>query len=176
MRPGTDFTALKKRLESDRRLTVDVSREKEFYRHQSAATSTFFNILGMVISIIFSLGAIVGAMITMYASVANRTIEIGTLRALGFSRLSILSAFLIESLVIAVVSGLVGIAAAQVLQTVNVSTTNWDTFTELAFNFRMSPSIALRAMIFSIVMGLLGGFLPAVRAARLRIINALRTR
>ena len=171
-----DFESFKERLENDRRLTVEVFTEKGYYRRQSQTFSTFINILGTVISIIFSLGAIVGAMITMYAAVANRTREIGTLRALGFDRITVLGAFLAESLMIALVGGLLGIAFANLLSLKEVQTTNFDTFAEIAFSFRMSPEIALRALIFSIVMGIIGGFLPAVRASRLRIINALRAK
>ncbi len=174
--PAQSIEEIETRLENDSRLTVDVMPEKEYYRLQSATFSTFINILGVAISVIFSLGAIVGAMITMYAGVANRTGEIGTLRALGFSRGSILGAFLFESLFIAIVGGLVGVALAFLLQLVEVSTTNFDTFAELAFSFRMSPGIAVSAIIFSVCMGILGGFLPAVRASRLRIVNALKAR
>jgi len=171
-----DFDAFKQRIEADRRLTVDAMTEREYYRKQSQTCATFINILCTVISIIFSLGAIVGAMITMYAAVANRTREIGTLRALGFSRLTVLGAFLAESLIIALVGGALGVAFANLLSLKEVQTTNFDTFSEIAFSFSMSPEIAVRAMIFALVMGVVGGFLPAVRAARLRIINALRPR
>ncbi len=174
--PAYSIKEIEERLENDSRLQVDVLPEKEYYRLQSATFSTFINVLGVAISVIFSLGAIVGAMITMYAGVANRTVEIGTLRALGFSRSSILGAFLFECLFIAIVGGLIGIGLAFFLQLVEISTTNFDTFAELAFSFRMSPSIAIDAMIFSVIMGLLGGFLPAVRASRLRIVQALKTR
>ncbi|MCI0406256.1 MAG: ABC transporter permease [candidate division Zixibacteria bacterium] len=169
------FSDLKKRLETDPRLTVDVKREKEYYADQSYATSTFINILGMVISVIFSFGAVIGAMITMYASVANRSAEIGTLRALGFQRRSILAAFLVESVLLSLVGGLVGLAAASLLSFVTVSTTNWDTFSELAFGFALSTAIVGSALVFSVLMGFFGGFLPAVRAARMNIINALRS-
>jgi len=169
-----DFDAMKDRFENDPRLTVDVFREKEYYRKQSEFTTTFINILGLVISIIFSLGAIVGAMITMYASVSNRTREIGTLRALGFGRQAILGTFLIESVMISGLSGALGLAGAYFLRFLEVSTTNWDTFAELAFGFEISWMIALYAMIFAIVMGVVGGFFPAVRASRLKIISALR--
>ncbi len=174
--PAYSIKEIEERLENDSRLQVDVLPEKEYYRLQSATFSTFINVLGVAISVIFSLGAIVGAMITMYAGVANRTVEIGTLRALGFSRSSILGAFLFECLFIAIVGGLIGIGLAFFLQLVEISTTNFDTFAELAFSFRMSPTIAIDAMIFSVIMGLLGGFLPAVRASRLRIVQALKTR
>ncbi|UCC45042.1 MAG: ABC transporter permease, partial [Candidatus Zixiibacteriota bacterium] len=173
--PG-EFDALKARLEDDRRLTVEVWREIEYYRRQSRAFTTFISILGTLVSTVFALGAIVGAMITMYAAVANRTREIGTLRALGFGRLNILAAFLLESVIIAATGGLAGIMLANLLVFREVSTTNFDTFAELAFSFRMSPQIALKALVFSVVMGILGGFLPAVRAARWRIVEALRAK
>ncbi len=174
--PETDFVAFKNRLESDRRITVEVLKEKEYYRKQSAAFSTFIKILGMFIAIVFSLGAVVGAMITMYAAVANRTVEIGTLRALGFSRPSVLLAFLTESLFISFAGGAIGIFMATFLRYLEISTTNFDTFAEIAFSFKMSGDIAIQAFIFSIVMGLIGGFLPSVRASRLRIVQALRAR
>ena len=173
---GRSITEVENRLENDPRLTVDVMPEKEYYRLQSQSFTRFISILGLAISIIFSLGAIVGAMITMYAAVANRTVEIGTLRALGFSRGSVLTAFLAEALFISIVGGLIGIGLALLLQFVEVSTTNWDSFSEVAFSFKMSGGIATSALIFSIVMGIIGGFLPAVRAGRLRIVNALKAR
>ncbi len=169
------FDEVKKRLESDRRLTVDVMTEKEYYYKQSKSFSGFITILGTTISIIFGAGAIFGAMITMYASVSNRTREIGTLRALGFPRRAILFAFLTESLIISITGGLLGVALANILNFSEFSTTNFDTFSEVAFPFRMSLGIAIDAVIFSIVMGLIGGFLPAVRAARFKIIDALRS-
>lgn len=174
--PGANVEEIEDRLENDPRLTVDVLPEKEYYRRQSASFTRFINILGVAISIIFSMGAIVGAMITMYAAVANRTVEIGTLRALGFSRLQVLFAFLFESLFIAIIGGLLGIGLAMLLQFVEVSTTNWDTFAETGFSFRMSSDIARNALIFSVIMGIIGGFLPAVRASRLRIVQALKMR
>jgi ABC-type lipoprotein release transport system permease subunit len=170
------FDAMKTRLESDPRVTVDVRREKEYYAAQSTFTRTYINVLGTIISIIFSMGAIVGAMITMYASVAGRTPEIGTLRALGFSRFTVLRAFLMESVLIAALGGALGILAALALNHLEVSTMNWDTFAELAFGFRGSTEIVVQGFIFALVMGLIGGFLPAVRAAQLRIIAALRAK
>jgi putative ABC transport system permease protein len=168
------FPALKARLENDQRLQLDVEREKEYYANQSRIMTTFINYTGNIISVIFSLGAIVGAMITMYAAVANRTREIGTMRALGFGRTGILMAFLLESILISMSGGILGLIVAFFLRFVQVSTTNWDTFSEIAFNFRMSPFIIVSAFIFAVVMGIVGGFLPAVRAARLRIVDSLR--
>lgn len=169
-----DLPAMRSRLENDPRLTIELQSEKEYYANQTKALTAIISTLGVAISIVFSLGAMVGAMITMYASVAGRTVEIGTLRALGFSRRSVLSAFLIESVIISFLGGVLGVTAAFFLRYLSVSTTNWDTFSELAFSFEISPSIAANSLLFAIVMGIAGGFLPAVRAARLKIVNALR--
>ena len=168
------FDALKARVEADPRLTVEAKRETQFYAEQSEALATFIRILGMTLSIIFSSGAIIGAMITMYAAVANRTAEIGTLRALGFRSRSILWAFLLESLLMGAIGGALGLALASLMQWVSFSTMNFQTFAELAFSFTLNARIVAQSMLFALVMGLLGGFLPAVRAARLRIVDALR--
>jgi ABC-type antimicrobial peptide transport system permease subunit len=137
--------------------------------------SNFLNVLGAILSAIFSIGAIIGAMITMYAAVANRTAEIGTLRALGFRRVNILSAFLVESLLLSLVGGILGLMLASFMQFITVSTMNWQTFAELAFRFTMTGSVIVQGILFALFMGLAGGFLPAVRAARLDIIEALRS-
>ena len=113
-------------------------------------------------------------MITMYAAVANRTVEIGTLRALGFRRRSILTAFLVEALTLSLIGGGLGLILASFMQFVSFSTTNFSTFSELAFGFSLSTDVIVQTIIFSLVMGVVGGFFPAVRASRMNIINALR--
>lgn len=168
------FAEYKKDIESDPRLTLEAKRERDFYADQSAQLSGFISILGTTLSAIFSIGAIIGAMITMYASVANRVGEIGTLRALGFTRRNILSAFLIESMLLASVGGAIGIACASLMQFLSFSTTNFQSFSELAFGFLLTPQIVVRALIFSLFMGIIGGFLPAMRAARMKIVDSLR--
>jgi ABC-type antimicrobial peptide transport system permease subunit len=110
----------------------------------------------------------------MYSAVANRTVEIGTMRSLGFSRRSILSAFLFEALLTSVVGGVIGLFIASFLQFFTISTLNWNSFSELAFSFSLSPSIIISSLIFALVMGVLGGFFPSVRVARLNIVKALR--
>ena len=147
---------------------------RRFYAEQSEALSKFISYLGTAISVIFSIGAIIGAMITMYASVASRTGEIGTLRALGFSRSAILVAFLVEALVLGLLGGLVGLAAASTMQAISISTMNFQTFAELAFSFTLTPRIVAASLAFALAMGFVGGFLPAARAARLKIVDALR--
>lgn len=168
------FDALKNEVENDVRLSLDVKREQIFYEDQSRALSTFITILGSVLSVIFSIGAMVGAMVTMYSSVANRTGEIGTLRALGFQRRSILAAFLTESLLLALVGGILGLVVASFLQSLTISTLNPQSFSQLAFGFLLTPAIITKTLIFSLVMGLVGGFFPSVRAARMKIVDALR--
>jgi ABC-type antimicrobial peptide transport system permease subunit len=153
---------------------MEAKREKQFYEEQSEVMAAFIRILGLVVTIIFSVGAMIGAMITMYAAVANRTIEIGTLRALGFQRRSVLSAFLLESLTLSVASGLIGLFFASFLQFFSVSMMNFSSFSELAFSFALSPWIIFWSLAFSIIMGVIGGFLPAVTASRLGITDALR--
>ncbi len=168
------YDAVKGRLESDPRLTLEAKRETQFYAEQSEALAKFISYLGTTISVIFSIGAVIGAMITMYASVASRTAEIGTLRALGFSRSAILAAFLTEALLLGFVGGVAGLAAAAAMQVVSISTTNFQTFAELAFRFTLTPGIVASSLAFALLMGFVGGFLPAARAARLKIVDALR--
>lgn len=169
-----DFAAVKERLEGDPRLTVDVRRETGYYRDQAEAMSRFLRILGMTLTVIFSIGAIIGAMITMYAAVANRVGEIGTMRALGYSRSGILAAFLLESLLLGTIGGIVGLVCASCMQFITISTMNWQTFSELAFSFTLSFDIACKSMLFALFMGFAGGLVPAFRASRLPIVAALR--
>ena len=171
---GADFDRFRADIDSDPRLTNEVKRERTFYSDQSRALSTFINILGLSLTAIFSIGAMIGAMITMYASVSNRVAEIGTLRALGFRRRDVLSAFLVESLLLGLAGGVIGLALASLMQLASFSTTNFQTFAELAFRFTLTPGIAVKTLAFSLAMGLAGGFLPAVRAARMNIVDSLR--
>ena len=168
------FDATRARIEDDPRLALEAKPEVRFYAEQSEALATFINILGLSLAVIFSIGAVVGAMITMFAAVASRIGEIGTLRALGFRRGAVLVAFLAESLLLSGLGGLAGLAAASVMQAVDVSTTNFQTFAELAFRFVLTPQIAAQAMLFALAMGVVGGFIPAWRAARLQIVDCLR--
>jgi putative ABC transport system permease protein len=171
---ASTFDALKARLESDPRLTLDVKRERRFYEEQSEMLSNFIRILGLTLSVIFSAGAMIGAMITMYAAVASRTAEIGSLRALGFRRRAILTAFLAEALALALLGWAVGLALAALMTLVHISTMNWQSFAELAFSFTLTPVIVAQSLAFALAMGLAGGVLPALRAARLKIVDALR--
>ncbi len=171
---GALFDGFQRDIEADPRLTLEAKREQDFYADQSKALSTFISILGLTLSVIFSIGAMIGATITMYASVAHRVGEIGTLRALGFQRRSILAAFLAESMLLALVGGAAGLLCASLMQLISFSTTNFQSFSELAFGFRLNPAIVLKTAAFALLMGFIGGFLPALRAARMQIVDALR--
>ena len=168
------FETAKTAIENDPRLTLEARRETKYYRDQSEVMAKFLRILGLSLTIIFSIGAIIGAMITMYSAVANRTAEIGTLRALGFRRRNILLAFLVESLLLGFIGGCVGLFFASFMQFITISTVNFQTFSELAFKFTLTPNIILQSMIFALAMGLIGGVLPALRASRMKIVDALR--
>jgi len=172
--PG-QFDAFKARLAADPRTQyIEPKRERDFYREQSQGLGTFIKVLGIIVTIIFSIGAMIGAMITMYAAVANRVVEVGTMRALGFRRRSILGALLLESILLGLVGGAAGLGLAALLSFARVSTLNFSSFAEIGFGFALSPNVMLNALTFAVVMGIVGGFLPAVRAARLNIVNALR--
>lgn len=158
----------------NRLLYYEPKTERQFFEDQSEMMATFIRVLGLFITVIFSAGATIGAMITMYGAVASRTIEIGTLRALGFQRRTILAAFVAESLLLSLAGALLGLAPASLLQFVTISTLNFTSFSELAFSFALSSPIAAGSVAFALAMGFLGGFLPALRAARLDIVSALR--
>ncbi len=168
------FQNIESHIESDPRLTVEVKREKKYYADQSEIMAKFLRILGMSLTIIFSIGAIIGAMITMYSAVANRTTEIGTLRALGFQRRDILIAFILESLLLGLLGGIAGLIFASFMQLITISTMNFQTFSELAFNFSLNFDIIYMGMAFALVMGFVGGVLPAIRASHMGIVDALR--
>lgn len=170
------FDRFKADIDVDPRLADEAKREQAFYSDQSKALSTFINILGFTLSTIFSIAAMIGAMITMYASVANRVAEIGTLRALGFKRINVLAAFLVEAMLLALVGGIAGLGCAALMQFASFSTTNFQTFADLSFRFIPTPTIVVKTLAFSVTMGLIGGFLPAMRAARMNIVDALRAR
>jgi ABC-type antimicrobial peptide transport system permease subunit len=174
MADGQVFDQLQATIDQDPRLLLEAKREQRFYAEQSESLANFISILGTALAVIFSIGAVVGATITMFGSVASRIGEIGTLRALGFRRGAVLVAFMGEALLLSLVGGLLGLAAATVMQQVNVSTTNFATFSELAFQFKLTPGIVLQSLLFALAMGVVGGFIPAWRASRMQIVDCLR--
>jgi putative ABC transport system permease protein len=169
------FSALKAAFNNDPRLEqFEPKSEPQFFAEQSENMTTFIRVVGIFVTVVFSFGATIGAMITMYAAVANRIVEVGTLRALGFRRRSVLSAFLMESIAISFLGGLIGLFLASFLQFFSLSMMNFGSFAELQFSFALSPTIIFWSLGFSLFMGIAGGFLPAARAARLKIVDALR--
>jgi putative ABC transport system permease protein len=168
------FDAYKASIESNRQLNVQVLKEADYYEKQSEGTAKFISGLGITIAVFFSLGAMLGAMITMNAAVANRQREIGTLRALGFSKVSILASFLLEAILLSLLGGLLGAAASLAMGSVSFSMVNWASWSEIVFRFEPTPQIVVGAVAFATVMGLLGGFIPAVRAARVSPVDAMR--
>lgn len=162
-------------VENDPRLILQAMIESNFYREQSEMMARFLRVLGITLTVIFSLGAVIGAMITMYSAVANRTGEIGTLRALGFRRRAILLSFLAESLFLGLAGGCAGLFFASFMQFITISTLNFQSFSELAFRFTLTPVILIQSLVFALVMGFIGGVLPAFRASRMQIVDALRT-
>jgi putative ABC transport system permease protein len=168
------LTALTKRITDDPKLHLKALSERVFYEDQQGAASGMLKGLAVFISFIMAVGAGFAGMNTMYAAVARRTKEIGTLRVLGFSRFSILTAFLLESVAIAVIGAVIGILLALPLNFVSTGTSNWLTFSEIAFNFRVTFDLMLSALIFGAIIGLVGSLLPSIRASRYKIVDALR--
>jgi putative ABC transport system permease protein len=168
------FDAFRAGVENDKRLGLQALRESTFYEKQSEGAAIFVGALGTVVSVFFAIGAMIGAMITMYAAVANRQREIGTLRALGFSRSSVLVSFLLEAILLSVVGGAIGAAASMSMALVHPSMVNPASWSEIVFSFDPTPRVLITALAFAGVMGLLGGFFPAVRAARTSPLKAIR--
>jgi putative ABC transport system permease protein len=168
------FEEAKRALEADKRFTVDVYRESAFYAKQSELLGNILRILAIMITTIMAVGAIFGAVNTMYAAVQSRTPEIAVLLTLGFRPRSILASFLAESAVIALIGGIVGCLLALPMNGIVTSTTNWASFSEIAFSFRITPTLLLAGVAFAVVMGLLGGFFPARRAAKMPVVQAIR--
>jgi ABC-type lipoprotein release transport system permease subunit len=168
------FEDAKRALEGDQRLTLDVHRESDFYAQQSQILGRILEILAVMITSIMAIGAIFGAVNTMYAAVESRAPEIAVLLTLGFHPRSVMLSFLVESALIALVGGVIGILLSLPINGIVTSTTNWASFSEIAFSFRVTPGLLLAGLVFAAVMGTLGGFFPAWRAARLPVVQALR--
>ncbi|HLA10994.1 MAG TPA: ABC transporter permease [Pyrinomonadaceae bacterium] len=168
------LTALAKRITDDPKLHLKALSERTFYEDQQGTASGALKGLAVFISFIMAVGAGFAGMNTMYAAVARRTKEIGTLRVLGFSRWSILVAFLLESIAVALIGAAIGIALTLPLNFVSTGTSNWVTFSEIAFNFKVTPDLMVSALIFGAVIGFVGSLLPSIRASRFRIVDALR--
>lgn len=168
------LAALSKRITDDPKLHLKAVSERTFYEDQQGVASGALKVLAGFITFIMAVGAGFAGMNTMYAAVARRTKEIGTLRVLGFGRMSILIAFLLESMVVALLGVVIGVLLAMPLNFVSTGTSNWTNFSEIAFNFKVTFDLILIAFIFGAIIGFVGSLLPSIRAARLRIVEALR--
>lgn len=170
----SEFDAYRQAIEGDKRFSMKAMREADYFEKQSQGISGFLGVMGIGIAVLFALAAMIGAAITMNGAVAHRSREIGTLRALGFSRRSILASFLIEAIVLAVLGGIVGSVLVLLLTLVRFPIINFQTFSEIVISFRATPAVFISALVFSGVMGLIGGLLPAIRAARVSPVEAMR--
>jgi putative ABC transport system permease protein len=162
------------RIEADKRLPLLAGPEVKYYADQTA-TALPIKILGNFLATAMSIGAIFAAMNTMYASVGSRTREIGTLRVLGFRRRSILAGFIVEGALLAAMGGVLGCLLALPLHGVSTGTMSFNSFSETVFEFRITPWLAAKGLIFAVVVGVLGSLLPAIRASRLPVITALKS-
>jgi putative ABC transport system permease protein len=164
---------LQQQVTNDRRLHLKPVTERDYFENQME-TATPIRIFGSLVAVLMAIGASFAAMNTMYAAVARRSREMGTLRALGFSRSSILLSFVVESVLIAALGGMLGCLLSLGINGVTTGTTNFTSFSEMAFDFHVSPALLLAGMVFAVFMGLVGGFFPAWRASRESVVNALR--
>jgi putative ABC transport system permease protein len=171
---AADFTRFKDALTSDPRVTLDAQPEIEYYAKQSRTITTLIVVLGSMVAIVMGIGAIFGALNTMYSAVAERSREIATMRALGFSSGSVVASFVVEALCIAFVGGVIGCIAVLPLNGFTTGTMNWQTFSHMAFAFRITPELLVGGLLFALLMGVLGGIPPAIRASRAPISVALR--
>ncbi|HVO56146.1 MAG TPA: ABC transporter permease [Dongiaceae bacterium] len=169
------FQQLKDSLTSDPRLNVDVIREIDYYAKQSRTMTTLITVLGGLVAGIMAIGAVFGALNTMYSAVSERGREIATMRALGFDSSAVVFSFLVEALLIALVGGLLGCLAVLPLNGLTTSTMNFQTFSNLAFAFKITPDLLVEGLVFALVMGVIGGLLPAIRAAVVPVASALRS-
>ena len=169
-----DFDAYRQAIETDKRFSMKVMRESDYNEKQSQATASFLKTMGIIIAVLFSIAAMLGAAITMNGAVAHRTREIGTLRALGFSRRSLLTAFLLEAILLAAIGGVIGSVLVLLLSAfVTIPVINFQTFSEIVISFHASPTVFAKTLIFSDVMNLIGGLVPAIRASQMSPIEAI---
>ncbi len=174
LKSADDFPAFEATLKGDPRLNLQTLREQAYYDKQSQLVTTLITVLGSLVAAVMALGAVFGALNTMYSAVSERAREIAVLRAIGFGGAAIVLSFFVESLIIAFVGGLVGCVAVLPINGLTTGTINWQTFSHLAFAFRITPDLMALGMVFALVMGAVGGLPPAIRAARANVAHTLR--
>jgi putative ABC transport system permease protein len=175
LRSADDFPAFKAMLERDPRARLQAVREADYYEAQSHTVTTLITVLGGLVAVVMGLGAVLGALNTMYSAVAERSREIAVLRALGFGGGSVVMAFVVESMWIALIGGVLGCLLALPVNGITTGTMNWQTFSHLAFAFRITPDLLGLGLAFAVLMGLVGGVPPAIRAARANVSRTLRS-
>jgi len=169
------YQKFKDTLTSDPRLTVNVQREPEYYASRSSQLNEFITVLGYSVAVIMAIGAIFGALNTMYVAVSSRMVEIATLRAIGFSSAPVVISVLVEALLLALIGGIIGAAISYaIFNGYSVATLNMQTFSQVAFAFRVTPALVREGLILALLLGFVGGLFPAIRAARLPVVTALR--
>jgi putative ABC transport system permease protein len=168
------FNTFKNAISTDPRLTLDTERENLYYEKQSQMVSKLIRVLGFLVASVMAIGAIFGAINTMYSAVSARSVEIATLRALGFRGRHIIVSFIMESIFISLIGGVVGVLVILPINNSAASTMNWQTFSQISFSFLITPALIVQGIIFAVFMGFLGGLFPAFRASRLPIAAALR--
>jgi putative ABC transport system permease protein len=174
LRSPDDLPAFKALLEGDPRVRISATEERAYYEKQSVIVTTLIRVLGTLVAVVMALGAVFGALNTMYSAVSERSREIAVLRAIGFGGGAIVLSFLVEALIIALVGGAVGCLAALPVNGITTGTMNWQTFSHLAFAFRVTPDLLAFGMLFALLMGAVGGLPPAIRAARANVAHTLR--
>jgi putative ABC transport system permease protein len=174
LRSAEAFPAFKAMLERDQRVHLQAVREAEYYEAQSRTVTTLITVLGGLVAIVMGLGAVLGSLNTMYSAVAERSREIAVLRALGFGGGSVVAAFVAESMWIALIGGVIGCLLALPVNGITTGTMNWQTFSHLAFAFRITPDLLAMGLAFAVLMGLAGGVPPAIRAARANVSTTMR--
>lgn len=174
MKKGTSMKEFTKALDSDPRLTVEAKRESDFFEEQALVMTTIIKVLGFLVAFVMGIGAVFGAFNTMYSSLASRTKEIATLRAIGFSRGDVILALLFEAVLLALAGGVTGSLLALPLNGFTANTLNFQSFSQMAFAFHITPKLMFEGIIFAVIMGLAGGIVPAFRAARMKPADALR--
>jgi putative ABC transport system permease protein len=174
LRSADDFSAFKTRLEGDPRVKVSATLEPVYYEKQSQLVTQLITVLGSLVAIVMGLGAVFGALNTMYSAVSERSREIAVLRAIGFGGGSVVLSFFVEAMIIALAGGILGCVAVLPVNGITTGTINWQTFSHLAFAFRITPDLLAMGMAFALLMGAVGGLPPAIRAARANVAQTLR--
>jgi putative ABC transport system permease protein len=169
------FAALQRAIDDDPRFSINVVREPDYYAKQSKALGTLIDVLGYMVASFMAVGAMFGALNCMYSAVASRQVEIATLRAIGFGAVPVVVSVMLEALVLALLGGAIGaVLAYAYCNGASLSTLNFSTFSQVAFDFRVTPGLIAQGLFWALVIGMIGGLFPAIRAARMPVVTALR--